>query len=67
MINDTMDVGDTKQARLIYSDGRIEYYGDNQQLAYKVWLAMDKGIRIAFRGKDDIRPVYSWDCVDVLA
>lgn len=58
-----IDLGDTTKARLFYSDGEVAEY-DDQALAYQIWLAMPRGVKIAFRGKDDTRPVYSWDCVD---
>jgi hypothetical protein len=36
----------------------------NQSLAYAVWIALPRGVRAAFRGACDNRPVYSWDYVD---
>ena len=56
---------DSGKARIYYSDGRVEYW-DDQPLAYAVWLALPKGVRAAFRGVNDTRPVYPWDCVDKL-
>lgn len=54
---------DLTKARLFYSDGRVESY-DSDATAYLVWLSMPRGVRIAFRGKGDDTPVYSWDKVD---
>lgn len=51
------------KARLYYRDGRIESYED-QRLAYAVWLALPRGIRVAFRGAGDTTPVYSHDYLD---
>ena len=56
---------DTNKARLYFSDGRIKEYED-QTLAYEIWLVLPKGTRVAFRGKGDKSPVYSWDLVDKL-
>lgn len=60
-----MNIGNTTKPRLIFSDGRIEHFND-QQLMLKVYYALQRGVRCAFRGAGDTRPVYSWDCVDVL-
>ena len=49
--------------KLYYNDGQVVEYAD-QTLAYEIWLASPKGIRIAFRGEGDERPVYSWDYAD---
>ncbi len=54
---------DLDQARIFYPDGRIVRY-DDQKLAYSVWLALDKGVRAAFRGRGDATPVYPHDYVD---
>jgi len=51
-------------ARLYYADGRVIQFAD-QQLAYAAWLTLPKGVRAAFRGAGDTRPVYPWDYVDV--
>ena len=51
------------KAQIYWSDGTVSTY-ENQTLAYAVWLGVRKGIRCAFRGKGDNRPVYSWDYVD---
>ena len=51
------------KARIFYPDGSIVEY-DDQKLAYAIWLALDKGIRAAFRGAGDKTPVYSHDLVD---
>lgn len=37
---------------------------DDQALAYAVWLGLPKGVRAAFRGAGDTRPVYGWDYAD---
>ncbi|MGD0816187.1 MAG: hypothetical protein ABSA83_21555 [Verrucomicrobiota bacterium] len=54
---------DKRKAHLHFPDGRVERF-DDQKLAYAVWLALPKGVRAAFRGANDTRPVYTWDCVD---
>lgn len=54
---------DLTKARLFYSNGDVSTYAD-QSLAYQVWLAMPKGVRVAFRGINDATPVYSHDYVD---
>jgi len=48
-----------------WRNGRSEVkeYTDQAE-AYSVWLALPKGVRAAFRGAGDNRPVYSWDYVD---
>ena len=58
-------LGDTSKARIFFNDAlsRIRDY-DDQRLAYAVWLALPKGVRAAFRGKNDLTPVYSHDFVD---
>ena len=53
----------TAKARLYYPDGRVEHYADGC-LAYAVWLALPRGVRCAFRGAGDQRPVYSHDYAD---
>ena len=55
---------DSRKARIYHPDGRIEQY-DDQRLAFVVWLALPRGVRAAFRGANDTRPVYSWDYVDI--
>ncbi len=57
---------DTRRARVSFPDGRVAYYGD-QKLAYAVWLALPTGTRAAFRGANDLRPVYPWDYEDAPA
>ena len=47
-------------ARLHFADGRISTFRD-QALAYQTWLSLPRGVRAAFRGKGDNRPVYPWD------
>ena len=54
----------TPKSRIYYTDGHIEHYNE-QTLAFAVRLALPKGVRAAFRGASDDRPVYSWDHVDV--
>ena len=54
---------DTRKARVCFADGRVTHY-DDQQLAYAVWLGLPKGMRAAFRGANDPRPVYPWSYVD---
>lgn len=56
---------DISRARLCYPDGRVTHF-DDQRLAYAVWLALPKGVLVAFRGANDTQPVYSWDYVDAL-
>jgi len=51
------------KARIFYPDGRIDSY-DDSQLAYAVWLALNKGTKAAFRCKGNATPVYSHDFVD---
>ena len=51
------------KARIYHTDGRVQHW-DDQSLAYAVWLALPNGVRVAFRRKNDDRPVYPWDCVD---
>ena len=41
----------------------VDEYSD-QSLAYSVYLGLPKGVRAAFRGAGDARPVYAWDYVD---
>ena len=50
-------------SRIYFANGHVEHYHD-QTLAFAVWLALPKGVRAAFRGADDDRPVYPWDYVD---
>ena len=57
-----MDVGDTTKPRLIFSDGKIEYFTD-QRLMLQVYYDLPRHIRCCFRGAGDARPVYDWDCV----
>jgi len=53
----------TKSARLHFADGRISTFRD-PSLAYQTWLSLPRGVRAAFRGKGDNRPVYPWDFAD---
>ena len=50
-------------ARLHFADGRISAFRE-QALAYQTWLSLPRGVRAAFRGKGDNRPVYPWDFAD---
>ncbi len=56
---------DTHKARIYYTGGRVQHW-DDQALAFAVWLGLPKGVRAAFRGANDTRPVYTWDYVDAL-
>jgi hypothetical protein len=47
-------------ARVYFQNGRVTEFKD-QKLAYQTWLSLPRGIRAAFRGKGDNRPVYAWD------
>ena len=55
---------DVTKARLYYPDGTVDHF-DNQQLAYAIYLAIDVGGRVAFRGRNDTEPVYAWDYIAV--
>jgi hypothetical protein len=50
-------------ARVHLSDGRVLTFTD-QSLAYQTWLTLPRGVRAAFRGKGDTRPVLPWDHAD---
>ena len=50
-------------ARLCFADGRVDTYRD-PALAYRVWLSLPPGTRVAFRGRGDGRPVRPWDYAD---
>ena len=50
-------------ATLHYSDGRRDYYHD-ATLALKVYYALPRGVRVAFRSAGDLAPVYPHDYVD---
>jgi hypothetical protein len=54
-----------QKARLYFPDGRVNHF-DDQKLAYAVWLALPKGVRAAFRGTNDARPVHPWDHADAV-
>jgi len=66
---DQMDIAlahlkvDATKARIYFPDGRVVHYED-QKLAYFLWLALPKGVRAAFRGANDAKPVYPWEYVD---
>ena len=57
---------DVTKARIYFNDGSIHHF-ENQTFAFAVWLGMPKGIRVAFRGANDARPVKAWDRVDMPA
>ena len=50
-------------ARIHFRDGRVLTFQD-QRLAYQTWLSLPRGIRAAFRGKGNNRPVHAWDYAD---
>ena len=50
-------------ARILFRDGRVLAF-NNPILAYQTWLALPRGVRAAFRGRGDVRPVYAWDFAD---
>ena len=50
-------------AGIHFRDRRVLRFQD-QSLAYQTWLSLPRGIRAAFRGKGDHRPVYAWDYAD---
>lgn len=52
-----------RAARIYFVDGHVDHFR-NQVFAFAVWLALPKGVRVAFRGKNDTRPVYPWDYAD---
>jgi hypothetical protein len=54
---------DLTKARLFHLNGEVSTF-DDQKLAYEVWLALPKGVRVAFRGKGDAMPVYSHSYAD---
>ncbi len=41
----------------------VREYADQAE-GYAVYLALPRGVRAAFRGAGDNRPVYPWDYVD---
>ena len=53
----------TRKARIYFADGRVVPFRD-QPSAFALWLALPKGVKVAFRGVNDQRPVYPWDHVD---
>jgi hypothetical protein len=55
---------DTRKARLHFPNGTVIHY-DDPRLANLVWERLPKGVRAAFRGANDTRPVYPWDYVDM--
>ena len=56
-------IGDHTKARIFYPDGRIDEWVDSA-MAYAVYMALDKGIRAAFRAAGNKTPVYPHDYVD---
>ncbi|MHB8523491.1 MAG: hypothetical protein ACYDH9_22410 [Limisphaerales bacterium] len=54
---------DTRKARLYYPHGEVEHF-KSQVFAFAVWLALPKGVCVAFRSANDTRPVYAWDHAD---
>lgn len=50
-------------ARIQFRDGRVSLFKD-PRLAYLAWLALPRGVRAAFRGRGDNRPVKAWDYAD---
>ena len=50
-------------ARIHFLNGRAAEVKD-QQLAHQIWLSLPRGLRAAFRGKGDNRPVYAWGYTD---
>lgn len=50
-------------ARIHFRNGRVVEF-THQTLAYQTWLSLPRGVRAAFRGKGDSRPVYPWDYAD---
>lgn len=50
-------------ATLHYADGRKVHYAD-AALAYSVYLALPRGVRVAFRSDGDDLPVMPWSYVD---
>lgn len=54
---------DTRKARIYFTDGHVEHF-QRQVFAFALWLALPKGMRAAFRGANDTRPVYPWDYAD---
>lgn len=56
---------DIRKPRIYFADGRVDHFR-NEVFAYALWLALPEGTRVAFRGKNDTRPVYPWDHVDAL-
>lgn len=55
-----VELGDVSKARIFHLNGRREEY-DDQKHAYSVWLAVDPGTLVAFRGKNDLTPVHPKD------
>jgi len=51
-----------RKARIYFNDGSIHHF-ENQTFAFAVGLSLPKGVRIAFRGANDARPVKSWERV----
>lgn len=56
-------IGDTTKARIFYPNGLISSFFSSP-LAYSVYIALDKGVRAAYRAAGDETPVYDQDYVD---
>jgi hypothetical protein len=54
----SVDSIDVRMARLYLLSRRVMHY-DDAKLAYAVWFALPKITRVAFRGANDARAVYS--------
>jgi hypothetical protein len=50
-------------ARIHVRNGRVAKFRD-QTLAYQTWLSLPRGLRAAFRGQGDSRPVCAWAYTD---
>ncbi len=51
------------KTRLIFLNGRVVPY-DDPKLAYAVWIALPRGVRVAFRSAGDTLAVRFQDYVD---
>jgi hypothetical protein len=59
------DKVNTSLARIYYTSGKVAHFKD-QKMALTLWRALSKGVRAAFRGAHDTRPVYPWNQVDAI-
>lgn len=57
------EIGSTAKARIFYPDGRIDEYDDGA-LALKIYYALPRGVKAAFRAAGDTNFVYPHDFVD---